>query len=777
MTVPVMTCPRRGRCRYALVGRHARAGAAARLGRRTRHPYGTDIGLLLVAVVSSYMISGLVGPYPWGPPANLERLPSPVDRSLGPQLPPARSTPLGGPAIIDSVVPQTGAEGLTYPTWVNITNESGSPADVVLPMVAPDPAHGAVIEEGGLECTNLSLSQSGCGQEFPSLSTWEYSHGAWTNLTGVVGLAPPAMSTDGLGAFAFDNATGTDVLWTGLGLAAQAYSTVMYPSTWVLGSSGWENLSLPPAEQPSNVSWMAYDPVNEYLVAVTTNAHTWSFAGNRWAELNATLDPTLNPDAVSMAWDPATQCLVLEGAGGAANATWTFVNGSWTNVTTPTSAVGGPANSQGSLWYLGAPMVYDPGASGMISYGAFGYPGAAETSWLWTNSTWINITAQVGGPTPPFIGNWDTTGTSFPGGDYSIFLVPSSPELVRNAAVWALTDGPLVFLHSAPSLPEVGRPLALTGTYLGGGTIASSQFAGLPPGCASPTSVDFSCVPSVAGFYTVTLTVTDAHGLFGSGSTSFTVGPALAVSFSVSTTLLDLGQPWNLGAYPTGGGPPYTYSIDDFPGPCAVTTSGFGCVANATGSFPVHATVTDQAGESGSWNGSVTVNPPPRVLLKLGQVEVEVGEADQFNWTIAGGSPPLAVRLTGAPGGCAPTPTPPLPVHPDRGRNVPPEGERYGCGRGVGRIERDPRGGPCLGDDGPVSSPRVAGFGRERGPFRGELDGRDRAGFVFISGPAARVFGGKHLDRRLSGGPRRSVGRDRDGNRCARVHGPRERDA
>lgn len=75
-----------------------------------------------------------------------------------------------------------------------------------------------------------------------------------------------------------------------------------------------------------------------------------------------------------------------------------------------------------------------------------------------------------------------------------------------------------------------GSPLLLIAAATGGVAPYSFAYTGLPDGCQSLNASSFACTPSVAGTFSIGVTLTDATGSTAVGSTSLTLAPAPSVS-------------------------------------------------------------------------------------------------------------------------------------------------------------------------------------------------------------------------------------------------------
>jgi hypothetical protein len=125
--------------------------------------------------------------------------------------------------------------------------------------------------------------------------------------------------------------------------------------TWTYSRGNWTELFPSISPVSCTGSAMAYDQVDQYVVFLggatlggstcPSAGQTWTYHGGVWSQLHLPASPPVRDDA-AFANDSADGYLVLFGgysyasrSGLALNDTWSFVHGSWTNLTTPASPV------------------------------------------------------------------------------------------------------------------------------------------------------------------------------------------------------------------------------------------------------------------------------------------------------------------------------------------------------------------------------------------------------------------------------------------------------
>src|SRR5207302_2035020 len=142
--------------------------------------------------------------------------------------------------------------------------------------------------------------------------------------------------------------------------------------------------------------------------------------------------------------------------------------------------------------------------------------------------------------------------------------------------------------------------------------------------------------------FTATLTLTDANGVKATASVLVAVHLLPTVSASANPTAADAPVTVSLGATPSGGSLPYSYSWDFGDGSALGTTQNPSHVYASAGTYTASVTVTDANG------GKVTISAPavavtPAPLAATASASPTTGDA------------PLLTTLTGhATGGTAP---------------------------------------------------------------------------------------------------------------------------
>lgn len=227
---------------------------------------------------------------------------------------------------------------------------------------------------------------------------------------------------------------------------------------------------------------------------------------------------------------------------------------------------------------------------------------------------------------------------------------------------------PAITSYSAsPSSLDVGQTTTFTVAATGGTGTLTYVYGRAPTGCTAGSASSFTCIPTAAGSYTVSVTVTDALGrtAWGNATILVSVLPSIT-SFVASPTLLDLRQTVSLTVAAAGGTAPLTYAYAGLPSGCTSGTgTSFACTSTLVGSFAVHAYVNDSTGAGAQSNASFTVDPDPSVsAFSVTPSAIAPGSTATFSVKAAGGTGPLTYLYTGLPSGCTSANASTLPCTP-----------------------------------------------------------------------------------------------------------------
>jgi hypothetical protein len=290
----------------------------------------------------------------------------------------------------------------SHGVWAALS-PSTSPPPLRGAMMAYDGATGSLILFGG-------ATWGFTGPFSPLSQTWSFSGGAWTNLTLSASNSPPARFLGGL----TNLSAGTLVMSDGcVAQGCAQYDTMS--DTWLYNASGpsgrpWIEVGGVTSPSARATEALAYDPVDHYVVYFgggwgggESGNDTWTYANGSWTNISATL--TNHPgwrESPLMVWDASDGYLLLFGGytdGGSSGAysytlndTWTFLGGVWTNITT--SHAPPPV-------FVGQ-MAYDYNDGYVVLFGGnvlFGAP--LQDTWTFHAGAWTDISATAGTPPPP----------------------------------------------------------------------------------------------------------------------------------------------------------------------------------------------------------------------------------------------------------------------------------------------------------------------------------------------------------------------------------------
>jgi len=229
--------------------------------------------------------------------------------------------------------------------------------------------------------TNSSVLFSGSNG---TADTWVW-HGGWLQMTPAT--SPPERSNSGL----VSDGTGNMVLFGGA-----TSSGIFLNDTWTWDGTTWTQQSPPVSPSPRAQMAMAYDPATDSVVlfggcnvapGTCTLADTWMWNGvtKTWIQQN----PTVSPSArrAPMAYDSANGTMLLFGGDNAVGVqytdSWNWNGTNWIQIfpaSTPTSR-------------SSANMTYDATLGAIVLFG--GYAGDWENSlndtWVWNGTTWRQI--------------------------------------------------------------------------------------------------------------------------------------------------------------------------------------------------------------------------------------------------------------------------------------------------------------------------------------------------------------------------------------------------
>ena len=318
-------------------------------------------------------------------------------------------------------------------------------------------------------------------------------------------------------------------------------------------------------------------------------------------------------------------------------------------------------------WYLGPPII--PGSIGKSSFGSIGKASFGRAA---------AASPGLGGLPPGF--SLSSSGvisgvTSAPGAYTFQISVNDSDSYYAQYATQTFTlnvNGPPSITTATP-LPSgvVGTRYSIPLRAVAGvAPYTWSLTSGtLPTGLALSTDGGLTGIPTLAGVYTFTVTVTDFFGI--SGSTTFTLAVTTGLAITTTSPLPagSTGTPYSTMFQAAAGKPPYTWSVAGgaLPGGLALDSAGnLTGTPTAAGSFRFTIQVTDAATSSVTGVFDVTIarslaiTPATLPDATLGtayqQSLTATGGTAPYNFTIDSGSLPAGITLAST-GNLAGTPT------------------------------------------------------------------------------------------------------------------------
>ena len=231
-----------------------------------------------------------------------------------------------------------------------------------------------------------------CG--FPyATQTWVYNSNEWTRLNLTVSPGPRSGAS-----MAYDARDGYVVLFGGCSPSI-GYPCELN-ETWKFHAGGWTNITTAASPFPRSGASMTYDAKDGCVLLFGGSwgggpvGGTWTFRAGSWRELSTAASPSNRTDA-AMSYDASDGYVVLFGGfppGGFApfNDTWKFVGDKWTNITSsisPSPRFFSTSTYDPKLWLV----VLFSGAPG------FGVPWLNDT-WTFVKGSWTNVTPLYSPP-------------------------------------------------------------------------------------------------------------------------------------------------------------------------------------------------------------------------------------------------------------------------------------------------------------------------------------------------------------------------------------------
>ncbi|MCI4325980.1 MAG: PKD domain-containing protein [Thermoplasmata archaeon] len=540
------------------------------------------LGLVSVVLLLSGANSSFAAPAPHLPVGSPSTHGSPLGTAMAGATPGSlASRPAGAPAA----------------DWFDLSSNWSQylPGERTFSAMAYDPALDGILIFGG-------YNNSGVGADG---DTWLFTNGQWENLTPTGSTQPPARWA---ALLAWDPVNQEMVLFGGRN------SLTELNDTWTYGSAGWTQLL--PATEPSarqqQFSLFAYDPTlhADYLYGgicflcfpANYNNDSWTFVNGSWT--NITTSVTGGPAFLDAgAWNPTTSSLVAYTSNRTdctgSTATMSFNGTAW-NVTGANSSPGPVQEGDG--------FVYDSLLGGMLLYGGTqggGCSGAGET-WTYVNGTWTDLTSNL---------------TSSPGGRCceSVAYDPTQKVVVllggttnTNTYVrdtWSFPAVPLTLNLTTSSLTGVAPFAVQLAANVTGGAGALVDNWSFGDGTPNATTASVNHTYATNGTYGLNFTVEDAQGREINRSLVVRVGNPLTSGASAHPASGEAPVRVNFTGSLAGGVGPYTFAWAFGDG-----TNGVGLNAShvyrAGGNYSARLTVKDGSAQTSVATVNVSIADP-----------------------------------------------------------------------------------------------------------------------------------------------------------------------
>lgn len=545
-------------------------------------------------------------------------------------------------------------------------------------------------------------------------TTWVYANSTWTAV-------PTAITpfTQCCGGIAFDPADNETVLVGGFVYGNNTVSDFNSNSTWIFSNYTWKWIPTNSTFRGRYGASLVYDAADGYLMLFGGDAYgafgyapqTWRFDAGVWSLVHTSATPG-GRDGAAIAYDAADGYALLFGgdsSGRYLSDTWTYKNGTWTNLTS--SLTSSPSAR------AGAAMAYDAQDGYVVLYGGGGKHGDHNDTWTFANGTWTNITLSAGAPPSPrdsaAVAYVPTQGyvLLYGGGNFYSGLNPYFGSLIELSDTWTFSGGawaaanpaespsarsgavatfdpnlgsvvmyggesdyaslastwgwasagPLApgTLRSSPAMPEANQSLRLTAGSSGGSGRDGYAWSGLPSGCLTSNASQLSCVPTRSGSYNVSVNITDEISWTSVSETltQLTVARSLAAgALTATSAALDVEQNLSLSGTALYGIAPFSYAWTGLPAGCSSMDQGaITCVPTTSGLYRIGLQIGDADG-AGVADASISVTVSPGLSagrLSADRTVVDLGESLSIQAMATGGDLPRTIVWNGTPAGCA----------------------------------------------------------------------------------------------------------------------------
>lgn len=288
--------------------------------------------------------------------------------------------------------------------------------------------------------------------------------------------------------------------------------------------------------------------------------------------------------------------------------------------------------------------------------------------WTWPNDvypTWFNDTYVNMGTIPPkgykevivsaTFSGLTTVRTHFDAYGKIILDTPTrvghiawSPHSEDSTALFQPTPPPLsVSINPTSVVIDVSQSVTFISSVSGGNPPYTYQWNLDDVPVSSAAASIWAFTPTAPGTYKVYLNVTDSVDVIAkSNLVSVTVNPALSVSISPTTVVMNLGQSVTFHSTVSGGTPTYAYQwyVNDI-AILGATSSDWTFMPMSTGFYILYVNVMDYVGVIVKSNvASVTVSPELSVCINPVAVAMNLGDSKTFTSSVSGGTPPYTYQ-------------------------------------------------------------------------------------------------------------------------------------
>jgi hypothetical protein len=521
------------------------------------------------------------------------------------------SAPSGGAPGTSRVMVVANNPSRGWTLWTNATNpparERGSLVDY--------PPDGGALLFGGTNPSNTALND-----------TWLFSQGVWTELCSGNSTAPacPKSPPNLLDpALAYDAASSEVVLFGGLGAN----------STWIYHGGAWSSVSTSSAPPGGAGLTMAYDPAIGAVVLFSQYGATWTFANGTWVQQHPLNSPS-GRASNAFFYSPSAGGMILWGGAvgqSGTSETWEYAGNNWTQLTPPVHPPAG--NSLGSA----DDAAFDYGVVlGIVSVSG---TTADNTTWTFSNGTWTNATANLGGPLPASGGYPALAYDSTDG--YVVEFGETCACLGYGGQTWLLRDPLTLNVNSSAAVRDLGQSLNYTVRVLGGIGPYSVVYPLFPPGCLPPSAfsknLTIACALNQTGYFSLAANASDAIGVAVGVVLPLVVNPDPTVYAYADPNPTDVGIPSLLVGTSSGGtdGVDQSWIVGGGPSqPGSVSRVNF----TSAGTIDAVFTAVDRAGFRVNTTVVVVVNAFPEGVIAASRILTDVGLAVDFAANQTGGA-------------------------------------------------------------------------------------------------------------------------------------------